>query len=174
MNVLHMESLAVTSATQWANTLVAGLLLTAATWLVLRLFAVRNSLLRFFVWFLILIAVICLPFGLSPTAIPTQHPGHGLTLASSWAVGALIGWSLISSLLLLRVATSLWHVRQLGREARPLGRADLNQIMREFNPGRRVRLCVSDQVRVPTAIGFLHPAVLIPSWSVEELAHEQL
>ena len=35
-------------------------------------------------------------------------------------------------------------------------------------------LCVSDDVRVPTAIGFARPLVVIPSWTMEELSTVEL
>ena len=35
-------------------------------------------------------------------------------------------------------------------------------------------LCVSDQLRVPTAIGFTKPLVVIPSWTMQELSTAEL
>ena len=46
--------------------------------------------------------------------------------------------------------------------------------MEEFDSPRPVRLCVSDRLRVPTAIGFTKPLVVIPSWTMEELSSAEL
>jgi hypothetical protein len=39
---------------------------------------------------------------------------------------------------------------------------------------RRARLLVSNDVRVPTALGFFHPAVVIPAWALRDLSAEEL
>ncbi len=46
--------------------------------------------------------------------------------------------------------------------------------MEEFDSPRPVKLCVSDRLRVPTAIGFTKPLVVIPSWTMEELSAAEL
>jgi hypothetical protein len=37
-----------------------------------------------------------------------------------------------------------------------------------------VEVCASGDVRVPTAIGFFHPVILIPEWAVSELSSDEL
>lgn len=176
MTVLDFQSVAAASAAHFVNPMVEGLLLTASTWLVLRLFGVRNSLLRFSVWFSMLIAVVSLPFALTTTSssVSTTWPGHPLIFSTKWAAVLFIAWTVIASLLLIRLAVSLRHVRRLGREAREILSPDLIAVVREFKPGRKLRLCVSDQVRVPTAIGFFRPAVVLPAWVLDELPREEL
>jgi hypothetical protein len=39
---------------------------------------------------------------------------------------------------------------------------------------RQVELLVSDDVRVPTALGFFRPAVVIPSWALRDLSADEL
>jgi type IV secretory pathway VirJ component len=39
---------------------------------------------------------------------------------------------------------------------------------------RPVEVCASGEVRVPTAIGFFHPVILIPEWAVSELSADEL
>ena len=46
--------------------------------------------------------------------------------------------------------------------------------MEEFDSPRAVKVCVSDQVRVPTAIGFVRPLVVIPSWAMHDLSVTEL
>jgi hypothetical protein len=40
--------------------------------------------------------------------------------------------------------------------------------------GRRIEVCTSDTLRVPTAIGLFKPAVVIPSWALRELSLDEL
>lgn len=56
--------------------------------------------------------------------------------------------------------------------------SELNPLWRNtlsgFDHGRRVKLCVSYNVRVPTAIGFVNPIVAIPSWALRDLSAVEL
>ena len=47
-------------------------------------------------------------------------------------------------------------------------------MFQEFQQWRKVSLCVSDQVQVPTAIGFSRPAVVIPAWLLNEVSTPEL
>ena len=176
MHLAGLENLAVRSSAHVVNTVLEGLLLTASTWLVLRVFGGRNSVLRFSIWFSILLAVVSLPLALTRRSSPisSSWPGHPLVIHATWAIALFVAWALIAGLLLLRLAVSLWHVRQLGREAREILNPDRMAVVREFKAGRKLRLCVSDQVRLPTAIGFFRPSIVLPSWLLEELPPEEL
>jgi len=46
--------------------------------------------------------------------------------------------------------------------------------LRALALARGASIRISDHVRVPTAIGFLRPAVLLPKWALEELSPEEL
>jgi hypothetical protein len=50
----------------------------------------------------------------------------------------------------------------------------LRKTLEEFDSPRRPTLCVSDQLRVPTAIGFIKPQVAIPAWAMRELSLPEL
>lgn len=176
MHMLGLESLAVKASAHVANTVLEGLLLTASTWLVLRVFGGHNSVLRFSIWFSILLAVVSLPLALTRRSSPisSSWPGHPLLINAGWATTLFVAWALIAGFLLLRLAVSLWHVRQLGREAREVSNPELMTVVQDFKAGRKLRLCVSDQVRVPAAIGFFRPSIVLPSWVLEELPPDEL
>jgi beta-lactamase regulating signal transducer with metallopeptidase domain len=108
----------------------------------------------------------------SPTS--SSWPGHPLLINAGWATTLFVVWALIAGFLFLRLAVSLWHVRQLGREAREVSNPELMTVVQDFQAGRKVRLCVSDLVRVPTAIGFFRPSIVLPSWVLEELPPDEL
>lgn len=175
MHVVGLGTVAVRAATHVANTVLEGLLLTASTWLVLRVFGARNSVLRFSIWFSVLVAVVSLPLALTkPYGLSSSGRGHPLMIHAGWATTLFVAWALVAGLLLLRLAVSLWHVRQLGREAREIVSPELMAVVQDFKPGRKLRLCISDQVRVPTAIGFFRPSIILPAWLLEELPPEEL
>jgi hypothetical protein len=44
----------------------------------------------------------------------------------------------------------------------------------QIDSRKAVRLCVSDRLRVPTAIGFVKPMVVIPSWMMSEVSTAEL
>src|SRR6202008_1151455 len=50
----------------------------------------------------------------------------------------------------------------------------VQKTLREFKSTRTATLCVSDDLRMPTAIGFVKPLVLIPSWAMKELSETEL
>ena len=50
----------------------------------------------------------------------------------------------------------------------------LRKTLAEFDSPRHSTLCVSDQLRVPTAIGFIKPLVVIPAWTMQELSTPEL
>jgi hypothetical protein len=87
-------------------------------------------------------------------------------------------WALIAGVALLRVGIGLWQLRKLRRSCSAIDYATLDPVLREtlqaFQPIRRVTLCQSDRLRVPTAIGFLKPVVVIPTWAMHELSTAEL
>ena len=114
-----------------------------------------------------------------------SHSGHGgantavavrpmLTLPGSWALYIVAAWAGIAGVLLARVAVGLLHVLRVRRSCEPLDPNQMDASLRQTLevPGRtrRVALCTSDQVQVPTAIGFVKPAVVLPTWLIGELS----
>jgi hypothetical protein len=50
----------------------------------------------------------------------------------------------------------------------------LQAALQSSNSVRRIALIASPAVRVPAAIGFLHPAIVIPQWALRELDAQEL
>jgi beta-lactamase regulating signal transducer with metallopeptidase domain len=174
-----MNLLAQTAVEHVLNTLPEGLLLAACAWLLLRLLPRQNSGTRFAIWLVTLAGVACLPFlgtvrsGAS-SVLPHTHPE--ITLSPFWASAFLFLWLPISLLALARVAAGLWQVRRIRRSCREVPVADLDPILRALfaDLKRPVRLVVSDQARVPAAMGFRHPVVVLPVWSLRDFPAVQL
>ena len=166
--------------------LLEGAALAVFVWLLLRLLPRQNAGTRFIFWFSALLAMFFLPLLGAParsgSVAASTSPGSStlslITLPLSWAIAIFAVWALIAAISLARVLAGLWHIHWLRRnseevEAKLIG-PELTQLMRESR--RPVSLRLSDQVHVPTAIGFLKPAIVLPRWFLDqgEISQEEL
>src|SRR3954466_2632920 len=166
------------------NFLLAGTLLTVTASALLWACSCRSSRTRFAVLFSTLLGIVslllaaCFPSG---EATSTHSAAH-ITLPAYGEWGACVVWLAGAALGLLRIAVGLLRVRAMRRRCIDLGTGgataalgrELRRTLEEFPSRRRVSLYVSDDVRVPTAIGFFRPAVLIPTWTLKELSPAEL
>ena len=171
------------SALPWAevlagrllNGLPAGVAIALAAWTVLRLAGRKNSSTRFAVWFAALVAI-----GISPVLGSLAASGVGRTPAVTvpgwWAAALLSVWAVIALAGLARVAIGLYGLRRLRarHRAAQLTDPELQRSLQEFGVSRKVTLAISEEVRVPTAIGFWKPMVILPAWAVKELSADEL
>jgi beta-lactamase regulating signal transducer with metallopeptidase domain len=181
MTALNLHAIAQMSAERMLNCLVEGIAIALFAWVLLRLAGRRNSGTRFAVWFCALLAITASPLveishvgtaGLVPPA------SAAITMPRSWALYLFGAWAMIAAVGLVRVATGLWHLRTVRRECAALDPQTLDPMLRhtlgQFSAGRKVEIATSDELRVPTAIGFLKPAVVLPSWAMRELSAAEL
>ena len=161
--------------------LVEGTALVAAVSLVLRLVSRKNSQTRFAVWLATLLAIAVLPLLRAEWRphSPQSLNGHALfTISAAWATYLILFWAAIAIAGLLRVAVGLWTLRGLRRNSTQvpthlLG-GELGAAITEFQKRRPVSILVSPLVKVPGAIGFLRPAVVLPPWLAEDLTAIEL
>lgn len=159
------------------NCMLEGIAIGLFTWLLLRVVGRRNSSTRFAVWFSALVAIATLP--MLGIAAHSASPGRiAITVPSSWAFDVFICWAAIAGVLLLRLATGLLQLRKLRASYVAIDPASLDPALRarlhEFQAVRPVALCHSDRISVPTAVGFLKPVVVLPSWTLQELSATEL
>jgi beta-lactamase regulating signal transducer with metallopeptidase domain len=161
--------------------LVVGTALVAIVTLALRLIPQKNSQTRFAVWFSALLAVVALPFlgaeWRPHLAYLTPHNAL-VIVPESLALGILCGWAVLAGAGVIRLIAGLWQVRRLRLgcieiDPRLLG-SELQRVVDEFQQSRAVSILISPRLEVPTAIGFLRPAVVIPAWLAEEMTTEEL
>lgn len=162
------------------NSIPEGLLIAIFAWLILRLVGRQNSGTRFAVWFVALLAIAFIPF------VPAPHIGGSvsravhaeLTLPGLWAVAVCVVWGMISLFAIATLAFGLLRLRSLRRNAEPVLSAELDPALQstleECQAIRPVELRVSAEVRVPTAIGFFKPVILLPEWVLESLSTDEL
>ena len=160
------------------NAVFDGILVAAAAWGFLRVAGTRNSGLRFAVWFSALLAIVAV-FGFRNSGTITPHPAlPEILIPSKWAMYLFAGWAVLAGIALARVGVGLWHLGRIHRDSLPIDAGWLNAVaqsdLRALLRARGASIRISDRVRVPTAIGFFRPAVLLPKWALEELSPEKL
>lgn len=178
---LALHAIAQYSASRIVDSLAGGTLVGMLA-VVLLLMAHRQSAkTRFAVWFSALIGVAAVPFAAAlwpQRFVGAIHPVHALiTLSDSWALFIFGCWALVSIWLLLRVGYGVWHLYLLRRNCVPIAAESLHPCLTEIlqrDRSKRLALCVSEEVRVPTAVGLFEPAIVLPLWAMQELSTEEL
>lgn len=182
LNPMTLNAIAQSSAVQIVDCLVEGTLIAVFAGAMLSLARRQNSGTRFAVWFSALTAIAALPFlgashsGLAASVAATPTATPTLTLPSSWALYAAAAWAAIAGWFLSGVARGLWHLHVLRKSCVPVETAQLDDRVRTTleRATRRVMLCVSDRVNVPTVVGFVKPVILLPGWVMQELSADEL
>jgi beta-lactamase regulating signal transducer with metallopeptidase domain len=177
----HWQTLAQIFADRMLNSMLVGVLLAVLGWGLLRTLRRQSSSTRFAVWFSIMLAIAALPFfdsahGAGRRLTSAAHPA--LRLSGSWAVEIFVVWATIAAASLAKIAYGFWQLHKLRRtssvidvESLPL---TLRRTLDEFSSRRRVVILTSKLVRVPAAIGFIRPAIILPQWAFDELSSDEL
>ena len=182
----HLQALAQLFAEAMLNSIVQGSAIALFGWVLLRLRGRQNSSTRFAVWFSALIAIAALPFfahgnthrtadHLSPLALAQRS---AIWLPGGWALDIFLLWAVIATAGLVRIGFGFWRLGKLRRSCRTISISSLDSLLQntlnEFRSLRRLTICASHQVRVPTVVGFLRPRIVIPFWALEELSAVEL
>src|SRR5512147_500166 len=156
------------AAERMLDSLLLGAALAASAWALLRALPRPNSSTRFAVWFAALLATAFLPFVHRPQAFlgkvtPSAQPL--ISVSGAWALYLSVAWTVITAMALLRVGMGFLELRRLRRGCRTIDNVDpgWQATVARLCPTRRVELLTSDVVYVPTAIGFMRPAIVIPA-----------
>jgi beta-lactamase regulating signal transducer with metallopeptidase domain len=166
------------SAERLLQSLLEGSALAAFAWALLRVWPRPNAATRFAVWFATLIATALLPWA-SGWSAPAQFSGKSLiSVPERWALYFAGAWMVVALVLLARVLAGYLQLRRLRASCRVVQAEELDPAAaRCFDtaPSRRkVQLLSSEASEVPTAIGFLHPAIILPERLLQELSPEDL
>ncbi len=183
MTTAHsLQVLAQVSADQMVDCVIDGIAIGFLAWGVLRLSGRTGAVTRFAVWFSALLAIAVVPVAglISHTGTKAQllQGRSALTLPHSWATYLFIAWAVIATVSLLQVANGLFRIRQLRRGCVAIDPKILDPLLRTtlrgFDSRRQITLCTSEALTVPAAIGFFKPAVVFPTWAIEELGVAEL
>jgi len=178
MQTLH--TIAQMSAERMLNCLAQGMLIALFAWVVLRVVGRRNSGTRFAVWFCALLAIAATPFLQIPLAgaARSAHISAAVTLPANWAFYLFAAWATIAALAMARVVAGLWHLRAIRKNCQAVAAGELDPLLQatlaEFRSARPVEFCISEELRVPAALGFFKPAVVVPAWALHELSPTEL
>lgn len=177
--MLNLNHLIRMSAESMLNCILEGIVIGFFAWILLRVIGRRNSGTRFAVWFSALLAIAALPvLGIAASGPATGRVSSAFTVPGSWALDIFIVWAVIAGVSLLRVGVGLLQLRTLRASCTAIDAATLDPLsqstLQEFQNVRSVTLCHSDRLQVPTAIGFLSPVVVIPSWALRDLSPAEL
>src|SRR5215470_16835884 len=180
VNATDMHFVAQLSVERLANCLAAGTLIALFAWLLLRMIGRRNSGTRFAVWFCALLAIAVAPFVEFSSTNVVSGPASraALMMPRAWSLYLFGAWGAIAAFGLVRVAVGLWHLRSIRKNCTPVDLGSLGpavaRTLSEFRAVRPVELCCSEDLRVPTAVGFFRPAVVLPKWALTELSPAEL
>jgi len=176
---LSLNQLARISAASMLNCMLQGIAIGLFAWILLRVMGRRNSSTRFAVWFSALLTIAALPvLGVAASSARAGSVASAITVPGSWALDIFFVWAVIAGAALLRVGVGLWQLRKLRATCPVVAAQTLDPVLRgtlqEFQAVRAAALCQSDRLRVPTAIGFLKPVVVVPTWALQELSAAEL
>jgi len=141
MNWLPLQAAAQISVERILNALPEGFLIALFVWALLRVLRRQNSGTRFAVWFLALLTVAALPVlggfgagqeqgralmtsGMSAPVSASLRPA--IAIPGRWALFVFLAWIVGVGAAMARLATGLWHLRQLRRSCTPVVAADLD------------------------------------------------
>jgi uncharacterized protein YjbI with pentapeptide repeats/beta-lactamase regulating signal transducer with metallopeptidase domain len=114
--------------------------------------------------------------GEPPVNRPTFHRLH-FALPIWLAVVAASAWALIAFAGLLQLGAGLFRLERLKRDALPLPieyRDEMSRWNAALKGHRDVRLCVSDQIDVPVAVGLFDSMILIPRELLQRLSPDEV
>jgi beta-lactamase regulating signal transducer with metallopeptidase domain len=177
----HWQLLAQVFADRMLNSMVEGIVLAMFGWTLLRVGGRQNSTTRFAVWFSMMVAIAALPFfanGFAGARAMTHAIHPAFQFPESYAVELFVVWAVIAAAGLAKIGFGFWQLHKLRQNCTEIDSATLDPLLQntltEFAPSRQVAICTSERVRVPAAIGFFKPAILLPPWAMQELSPIEL
>ncbi|MEO8096897.1 MAG: M56 family metallopeptidase [Acidobacteriota bacterium] len=180
------------------NTLIPAAALALLTFLALR-FSRMNAATRYAAWWAVLAAMVFLPFApevkfstpapaapaaeivAAPLQLPLAYnppPAAPVEVKSgAWMIWAASLWATFALYRALRIVRSYFHLRRVKGTAQPAP----PEAMEAFDTWRgtcgvkrKARVLLSAEISSPIAIGFLHPAVILPETLLSSLTPAEL
>ena len=108
-----------------------------------------------------------------PVTMPALPQRLRVTLPWGVALAVFGAWAILALYALAGLAVGLWRLEQLKRDALPLPieyRDAMPQWNAAFKGRRPVRLCVSEAIDVPVAVGLFDAMILIPRPLLDHLS----
>ncbi|HKU26371.1 MAG TPA: M56 family metallopeptidase [Candidatus Sulfotelmatobacter sp.] len=176
---LELHTIASYSSMRLIDSLAEGIFVGLFAAVLLRFARRQNAGTRFAIGFSALLAIALLPlFRALSLHNQVVSSAPALIVPESWAVYLFSAWAVIVALLLARVGKSIWHLQALRNACVPIDLTSIDpsvaETLKRRQSLRKVVLCTSEKVRVPTALGLIRPAIVIPQWVLDELPAGEL
>ncbi len=178
MNFGGLHEVASVAFERMVYSLAEGLLLTLVVAIALRLLPAKASQTRFAIWLSALFGIVVVTvFGLrGASAAHAMHSASLFSLPVSIALGAFALWALVATLGVLRIGVGLWQLGKLRRQCEAVNEAELPESPREmvkaFQNVRPVAILRASDSHSPKAVGFFHPAIILPAWLLNSTGDE--
>ncbi|HLZ40214.1 MAG TPA: M56 family metallopeptidase [Candidatus Sulfotelmatobacter sp.] len=174
-----LHAIAQVTALRAVDSIIEGTFVALFAAALLRAARRHNAGARFAISFSALLAIAFLPFlNMSRHSGISATSHAAFTISESWALYLFTAWALIATSSLIRLGRAALHLRVLRNGCEPVDLQHLDPLLQEtlrrHSEKRKFTLCTSDAVRVPTALGLLKPAVVIPRWIMQELSPAEL
>jgi beta-lactamase regulating signal transducer with metallopeptidase domain len=175
---IEIHGVAQTLAGRMLDCVLVGTVLAVSVAILLRALRQRGPATRFAILFAALMGIAGLLWFDGWTSSGVHRQVSLITIPATWALYLLCAWALISGIALLRLGLGLWQLQRIrststvvdGSELDPLLQTTFDSMQRI----RRVQLSTSDRVQVPTVLGLINPAVVLPTWALTELSPAEL
>ncbi len=164
MPILHgLPSVSVVAAEFLVASIWQGLVVVGCVALVLRVLPGLTAAVRSVIWTAVLLLVVVGPavsVGLRGGVGSVAGRGGLVHVSESWSLVLVAVWAAVSFLRLVQLVGSALRLQSLARSARPVvPSAAVARILR--GSGRRVELCLSNEVDRPSVVGFFRPRILL-------------
>jgi beta-lactamase regulating signal transducer with metallopeptidase domain len=183
MPALDLQMIAQYSTLRIIESLAEGTVIFAFAALLLRLVPRQNAGTKSAIWFSALLAIAFAPVVTGIWSSQVAQSGMSLmrpaiTVPDAWALYLFGSWAILAAWFLVGVGRALWHIRALKKSCAAVDSTalapEIRQVLASASNGRVAKLCTSEQVRIPTAIGLLNPVIAVPRWVIDELAPAEL
>jgi beta-lactamase regulating signal transducer with metallopeptidase domain len=173
-----LQTYAQFATSQIVNCFVLGLAFAAVAGTLSATVGRKSSTIRFAIWFAAMLAMASSVLGVKPLengAAAGHVTSFALSLRPEWAQYIFGSWALLALIGTGRVLRGLWRVRALKKSCVPVNAEQLASLTAAIAPSsRRFRICASERIHVPAALGFFHPAIVLPTWTLRDLSPEEL
>lgn len=180
--VVNLEFFAAAVGERALAWIASGVAIALFAEILLRLSQRQNPRTRFVVWFAALLGIAILPLTsslfLKPHANGIGSTHSDLTFPVEWAVYVFVAWALVALIGLIRVGIGFLHISKLRKRSVEVNLSSLDPQLQQRlgaqRTGRKVGVYECDDLRVPVAVGFLRPAIILPSWVLRGLSSSEL
>ena len=164
MPILHcLPSVSVVAAEFLVASIWQGLVVVGCVALLLRLLPGLTAAVRSVIWTTVLLLVVVGPavsVGVRGGVGSVAGRGGLWHVSETWSLVLLAVWAAVSLLRVVQLVRSALRLQSLARSARAVVPSEaVARLLR--GSGRRVELCLSDEVDRPSVVGFFRPRILL-------------